>query len=81
MNSQWLPSDIMCIDAVLMGATIAREVANFSKATIGRYCCNKHSMAMFQYVQPCLNCALSRHLSTAINDLFLKDLFVIIGGY
>ena len=75
-------SDILCIDyAVLMGAIIAHEVANFSKATIGRYCCSKHSMAFFKYVQPCLNCALSSHLSTAINDLILKDLFVIIGGY
>ena len=45
MNSQWLPSGILCIDsAVLMGATIAHEVANehFSEATIGKYCGNKH---------------------------------------
>ena len=38
-------SDILSIDcAVLMGATIAHEVANehFSEATIGKYCCNEH---------------------------------------
>ena len=42
-------SDILSIDcAVLMGATIAHEVANehFSEATIGKYCGNEHSVKL-----------------------------------